>query len=63
VLSLCRVLYTLQRGDVVSKQMAAAWAIEHFGKRWVPLIEHALRTRYSGQWDTQADPGIVTPHL
>jgi hypothetical protein len=60
VLSLCRVLYTMQRGDVVSKQVAAQWAIEHLDRRWVALIQQALRTRHSGQWDAQTNPGQET---
>lgn len=60
VLSLCRVLYTMQRGDVVSKQAAAQWAIEHLDRRWVALIQQALRTRHSGRWDTQTNPGQET---
>jgi predicted nucleotidyltransferase len=45
VLSLCRVLYTLHHGTVVSKLVAARWARESLGERWVPLIEHAWAGR------------------
>lgn len=31
---------------------AAHWAMETQGTRWVALIEQAMRTRHSGQWDT-----------
>jgi predicted nucleotidyltransferase len=41
VLSLCRILYTLKFGGVVSKPTAANWAKETFGEEWVPLIERA----------------------
>jgi hypothetical protein len=41
VLTLCRILYTLEIGDVVSKRAAARWAGEHLGARWTPLIEGA----------------------
>ncbi len=41
VLSLCRILYTLEYGTVVSKRVAARWARESLGERWVPLIESA----------------------
>lgn len=60
VLSLCRVLYTLQQGDVVSKQVAAQWAIERLDARWQPLIELALRTRLSGEWDDGVNPLLET---
>ncbi len=41
VLSLCRILYTLQRGEVVSKLTATAWAKETLDSRWIPLIDNA----------------------
>jgi hypothetical protein len=41
VLTMCRMLYTLEFGTVVSKPVAARWARETLGERWAPLIEHA----------------------
>lgn len=41
VLSLCRILYTLHSGAVVSKPVAARWARETLGDRWAPLIDRA----------------------
>ena len=41
VLTLCRILYTLQHGSVASKPVAARWAQETLDQRWVPLIERA----------------------
>jgi hypothetical protein len=41
VLSLCRILYTLKFGSVVSKLTAARWAKETLGEDWLPLIERA----------------------
>lgn len=46
VLSLCRILYTLQNHDVVSKQAAAEWAKASLGEGWAPLIESALVGRH-----------------
>lgn len=42
----CRVLHTLQTGEVRSKQAASDWAIANLESRWKPLIEkaYALRT-------------------
>jgi predicted nucleotidyltransferase len=48
VLSLCRVLYTLHHGDVVSKPKAASWAKETVGERWVGLIDRAWVGRHAG---------------
>ncbi len=42
VLTMCRVLYMLEHGTVVSKPVAARWAREMLGERWSPLIERAL---------------------
>ncbi len=42
VLSLCRMLYTIEYGEIVSKQVAANWAKEHIDSKWTPLIERAL---------------------
>jgi hypothetical protein len=42
VLTMCRMLYTLRHGSVVSKPVAAAWAREALERRWHPLIDAAL---------------------
>lgn len=41
VLSTCRILYTLEHGDVVSKRAAARWGEQTLDARWRPLIEGA----------------------
>ncbi|MBN1371251.1 MAG: DUF4111 domain-containing protein [Anaerolineaceae bacterium] len=45
VLTLCRILYTLELGEVASKQVAASRAQERLGQRFGGLIEQALRER------------------
>ncbi len=45
VLSLCRILYTLERGDVLSKTAAAGWAARRLGQEWAPVIAEAVATR------------------
>ena len=42
VLTMCRALYTLQFGTVVSKSCAARWAQTNLGERWVALIQRSL---------------------
>jgi hypothetical protein len=42
-LTMCRALYALERGEVVSKPAAAAWALRTQDARWRPLIERSLR--------------------
>jgi hypothetical protein len=45
VLTLCRILYTLQIGDVATKPLAARWCQERLGPPWSTLIERASEGR------------------
>ncbi len=45
VLTMCRALYALEHGSVVSKPSAARWAIPTLDDRWTPLIEQAVAWR------------------
>ena len=45
VLSLCRMLYTLQNRVILSKPAAAKWALATLDERWKPLIERAILGR------------------
>ncbi len=47
ILTMCRMHYTWVHGDVVSKPVAARWALESLAPGWQPLIRWAL-TRPSG---------------
>jgi hypothetical protein len=47
VLTICRILYTMEHGEVVSKREAARWAEENMHERWRPLIERAWLGRQS----------------
>ena len=53
VLSICRILYTLQYGTVVSKPVAARWAQEALDNKWTPLIERT--------WAGRHNPGAEAP--
>ena len=55
VLSLCRILYTLQFGDIVSKPKAAKWAKENLDDVWKVLIDRAWIGRHN---DPQLTPDI-----
>lgn len=55
VLTMCRMLYTLAFGTVVSKPVAARWARETLGERWAPLIEHASVGRQHPRLEAEAD--------
>lgn len=61
VLTLCRMSYTLRHGEVVSKAVAAKWALENLDPKWMPLIERALIGRQNGDWD--ADPKDIDETL
>lgn len=38
---ICRILYTLERGEVVSKRVAARWTQQAMEDRWRPLVDVA----------------------
>jgi hypothetical protein len=63
VLSLCRIFYTLQFGDVVSKLKAATWAKEALGEQWKGLIERAWVGRHNGQLPPEAEDIRLTLEL
>jgi hypothetical protein len=41
VLTMCRTLYTLEHGTIVTKPVAARWALRTLAARWHPLIQAA----------------------
>ena len=55
VLSLCRILYTLQNDEVVSKATAAHWAQATLGEDWAPLIESAWEGRHNSDCDVSPE--------
>jgi len=42
ILTMCRALYALKHGTIVSKPMAARWAQKELGERWSRVIERSL---------------------
>jgi Domain of unknown function (DUF4111)/Nucleotidyltransferase domain len=56
VLSMCRDLYVLEHGTVVSKPAAAAWASRRLGPPWPAMIERALAWRSDPRVDDRALP-------
>lgn len=55
VLTLCRMLYTLEFGTIVSKRVAAHWAQGILDERWIPLIARAQLGRQTPRLKSQAD--------
>ncbi len=50
ILTMCRALYTLHHGAIVSKTVAARWARTALGSRWEALIEHASAWQRDARW-------------
>jgi hypothetical protein len=58
VLQVCRILYSLETGDVVvSKRAAGFWAQEHIDASWAPLIGAALR-HYEGTASSEDNEAV-----
>ncbi|MDP9309742.1 MAG: DUF4111 domain-containing protein [Chloroflexota bacterium] len=55
ILTMCRALYTLHHGTIVSKPVAAQWAKEALDHRWRGMIERALAWRYDKHVDDMTD--------
>ncbi len=53
VLTMCRMLYTLHHGTIVSKPVAARWAQSTLEPRWTPLIRDARA------WSAAAAPDLT----
>ena len=49
VLTMCRALYALEHGAIVSKPVAARWAQRTLGEPWAGLIDDALLWRHGRQ--------------
>lgn len=47
VLTLCRLLYTLETGAVISKPGAARWGEQRLGPQWAGLIAPAVAGQYA----------------
>ena len=54
VLTMCRVRYTLAKGDVVSKRAAAEWACKHLEAGWRDVIARAAARGECGYDETVA---------
>lgn len=55
VTTLCRILYTLDTGEVASKRASLDWAKGHMDPSWGGLIQQALDDRALG-WDPSDPP-------
>lgn len=55
VLSLCRMLYTLQTGQILTKPAAAKWGTQNLDPKWTSLIERALVGRQNPNLHVQSE--------
>ena len=55
VLSLCRMLYTLQCSTIISKRAAADWAQDTLNKQWTQLIARAWLGRQNAMLDAEPE--------
>lgn len=53
ILTLCRMMYTVEKGKIGSKREAAEWAIKNFGDRWGDLVDLARNWRRGDSFDQQ----------
>ena len=53
VLTMCRMLYTLSHGVIVSKRLAARWTQETLDSRWMRVIDDALA------WSSDRPPALA----
>ena len=59
VLTMCRALYTLAHGTIVSKPVAAHWALATLDARWGPLVTRALAGPTGNPADLPATQDLI----
>lgn len=59
VLTLCRLVFTIQTGAVAGKREAAEWGQRELDPAWAPLIAQALENRGPPESRTPADPDAL----
>lgn len=62
VTTLCRMLHTLEKGEVASKPVALAWARDALDADWRTLIQQAIEDRPL-PWDDPPRPGSIDATL
>lgn len=62
IFTLCRLLYSLETGDVASKPAAARWAKTHLPPQWVALVETSLTNPHSELSDALVTDTIAFIH-
>jgi hypothetical protein len=63
VLTMCRIGYTIAKGEVASKSEAMRWAKKNLAGRWSPLIDRAWAGRSHPNPETAAEEISETQNL
>jgi hypothetical protein len=63
VLTMCRILYTLELGAVATKPVAARWALTGQGKPWASLIQQAIDWRNGAPFDNLDETQDLIRHV
>ncbi len=63
VVSMCRVLYTLEHKEIASKPVSARWAIQQVDGPQRQQIEDALAWRYGMKWNHTLDEALTLIRL
>jgi len=58
VVSMCRVLYTLEHKEIASKPVSARWAIQQVDDTQRQQIEDALAWNYGLEWNHSLDEAL-----
>jgi hypothetical protein len=51
ILTMCRAMYTLENGSIVSKPVAAHWVQGKLGEDWSRIIDQAILAQKHGPGD------------
>ena len=62
VITMCRILYTVEYGAVVSKPQAGRWAQERLGSPWDGLIARAMEWRHGVHLDCAGEALALVAH-
>ncbi len=63
VVSMCRVLYTLEHKEIASKPVSARWTIQQVDEAQRQQIEDALAWRYGVEWNHTLDEALTLIRL
>jgi predicted nucleotidyltransferase len=63
ILTMCRMLHTLETDSLISKRAAGQWAREALGEPFAPLIDRALAWKKTDSQKTATEDAVATAAL